>query len=216
MDRFSFLNAAHTDFFAQTYEQYLSNPDSVEPSWRAFFQGFDFGMTTYTEEQAMQQMASYSSNAVASGQVSEKVLKEFNVLKLIDGYRTRGHLFTKTNPVRDRRTYSPTLALENFGLSSSDLETSFDAAKVLGQKPSILKDIIIHLENVYCQSIGVEYMYIRKPEVVQWIQDRLNINDNLPNFNVEQKKNILDKFFDKVECALLGPKLILHILLMQI
>jgi 2-oxoglutarate dehydrogenase E1 component len=198
MDRFSFLNAAHTDFFAQTYEQYLSNPDSVEPSWRAFFQGFDFGMTTYTEEQAMQQMANYSSNAVASGQVSEKVLKEFNVLKLIDGYRTRGHLFTKTNPVRDRRTYSPTLALENFGLTPSDLETSFDAAKVLGQKPSTLKDIIIHLENVYCQSIGVEYMYIRKPEVVQWIQDRLNINDNLPNFNVEQKKNILDKLNEAV------------------
>ncbi len=198
MDRFSFLNAAHTDFFAQTYEQYLSNPDSIEPSWRAFFQGFDFGMTTYTEEQAMQQMANYSSNAVASGQVSEKVLKEFNVLKLIDGYRTRGHLFTKTNPVRDRRTYSPTLALENFGLTPSDLETSFDAAKVLGQKPSTLKDIIIHLENVYCQSIGVEYMYIRKPEVVQWIQDRLNINDNLPNFNVEQKKNILDKLNEAV------------------
>jgi len=198
MDRFSFLNAAHTEFFAQTYEQYISNPDSVEPSWRAFFQGFDFGMTTYTDEQAMQQMASYSSNAVASGQVSEKVLKEFNVLKLIDGYRTRGHLFTKTNPVRERRTYSPTLALENFGLSSSDLETSFDAAKVLGQKSSTLKDIIIHLENVYCQSIGVEYMYIRKPEVVQWIQDRLNINDNLPNFTIEQKKNILDKLNEAV------------------
>ena len=48
--------------------------------------------------------------------VAEKTEKEFNVLQLIDGYRTRGHLFTKTNPVRDRRTYTPTLALENFGL----------------------------------------------------------------------------------------------------
>jgi 2-oxoglutarate dehydrogenase E1 component len=198
MDRFSFLNAAHTEFFAQTYEQYLSNPDSVEPSWRAFFQGFDFGMTTYNEEQAMQQMADYSSHAVSSGQVSEKVLKEFNVLKLIDGYRSRGHLFTKTNPVRDRRTYSPNLAIENFGLSAADMDTVFDAAKILGQKPSTLKNIILHLENVYCQSIGVEYMYIRKPEVVQWIQDRLNINDNLPNFNAEQKKNILDKLNEAV------------------
>jgi 2-oxoglutarate dehydrogenase E1 component len=189
MDRFSFLNAAHTEFFAQTY---------VEPSWRAFFQGFDFGMTTYSEEQAMQQMAEYSSNAISSGQVSEKVLKEFNVLKLIDGYRSRGHLFTKTNPVRDRRVYSPNLAIENFGLSSADMETVFDAAKILGQKPSTLKEIIIHLENVYCQSIGVEYMYIRKPEVVQWIQDRLNINDNLPNFNADQKKNILDKLNEAV------------------
>jgi 2-oxoglutarate dehydrogenase E1 component len=109
MDRFSFLNAAHTEFFAQLYDQYLTSPDSVEPSWRSFFQGFDFGMATYNEENAVEQLANYSSGAVASGQVSEKVLKEFNVLKLIDGYRTRGHLFTKTNPVRDRRTYSPNL-----------------------------------------------------------------------------------------------------------
>jgi 2-oxoglutarate dehydrogenase E1 component len=198
MDRFSFLNAAHTEFFAQLYDQYLDNPDSVEPSWRSFFQGFDFGMATYNEENAVEQMATYSSNSVASGQVSEKVLKEFNVLKLIDGYRTRGHLFTKTNPVRDRRTYSPNLAIENFGLSSADLDTVFDAAKILGHQPATLKEIIRRLENLYCQSIGVEYMYIRKPEVVQWIQDRLNINDNLPNFNVEQKKNILDKLNEAV------------------
>ncbi|MFM2009911.1 MAG: 2-oxoglutarate dehydrogenase component, partial [Bacteroidota bacterium] len=182
----------------QLYDQYLDNPDSVEPSWRSFFQGFDFGMATYNEENAAEQMATYSSNSFASGQVSEKVLKEFNVLKLIDGYRTRGHLFTKTNPVRDRRTYSPNLAIENFGLSAADLDTVFDAAKILGHQPATLKEIIRRLENLYCQSIGVEYMYIRKPEVVQWIQDRLNINDNLPNFNVEQKKNILDKLNEAV------------------
>ncbi len=198
MDRFSFLNAAHTEFFAQLYDQYLDNPDSVEPSWRSFFQGFDFGMATYNEENVVDQMAHYSSSSVASGQVSEKVLKEFNVIKLIDGYRSRGHLFTKTNPVRERRIHAPNLAIENFGLSSADLDTVFDAAKILGHQPATLKEIINRLENIYCQSIGVEYMYIRKPEVVQWIQDRLNVNDNLPSFDVEQKKNILDKLNEAV------------------
>ena len=48
MDRFSFLNAAHTAFFADLYEQYLQNPDSVEASWRSFFQGFDFAQEGYT------------------------------------------------------------------------------------------------------------------------------------------------------------------------
>ena len=198
MARFSFLNAAHTEFFAQLYDQYLDNPDSVEPSWRSFFQGFDFGMATYNEENVIDQMTSFASNSVSNGTVSEKLLKEFNVIKLIDGYRTRGHLFTKTNPVRDRRTYSPNLDIENFGLAAADLETVFDAAKILGKQPTSLKEIIRHLENIYCQSIGVEYMYIRKPEVVQWIQDRLNINENLPHFNVEQKKNILDKLNEAV------------------
>ena len=94
MDRFSFLNAAHSEFFDQLYEQYLTNPDSVEPSWRSFFQGFDFGMATYNDELS-------SENGVIpqqNGQASEKLQKEFNVIRLIDGYRSRGHLFTKTNP----------------------------------------------------------------------------------------------------------------------
>jgi 2-oxoglutarate dehydrogenase E1 component len=198
MDRFSFLNAAHTEFFAQLYDQYLENPDSVEPSWRSFFQGFDFGMTTYNEKNTVSQTSSNASGAMESTSVSEKLQKEFNVLKLIDGYRSRGHLFTKTNPVRDRRTYSPTLAIENFGLTSADLQTVFDAAKVIKIQPCTLQEIIKHLDNIYCQHIGVEYMYIRNPETIEWIQNKIGKNDNLPNFSSDEKKVILSKLNEAV------------------
>mgnify|MGYP006191183663 CR=1 FL=1 len=196
MDRFSFLNAAHTAFFADLYEQYLQNPDSVEPSWRSFFQGFDFAQSNYGSDEVAQQVAYVASGD--TGEISEKMQKEFNVLKLIEGYRTRGHLFTKTNPVRDRRVHGPSLALENFGLSQTDLNTVFDAAKMVNMKPSSLADIIKHLENVYCQSIGVEFMYIRDPKVQDWIKNRLDINDNQPNFSVDQKKHILKKLNEAV------------------
>lgn len=195
MDRFSFLNAAHTAFFADLYEQYLQNPDGVEPSWRSFFQGFDFAQTNYGSQDIAQQI---TNGDFSCDHVAEKTQKEFNVLRLIEGYRTRGHLFTKTNPVRDRRTYSPTLALENFDLSEADLTTVFDAAKIVNMPPSTLADIIKHLERVYCQSIGVEYMYIREPKVLNWIKNRLDINDNQPNFDAEQKKNILGKLNEAV------------------
>ena len=193
MDRFSFLNAAHTEFFAQLYDQYLENPDSVEPSWRSFFQGFDFGMTTYNEENQVEQIANFAATNMDCSLVSDKLQKEFNVLKLIDGYRSRGHLFTKTNPVRERRASSPTLDIENFGLSSADLNTVFDAAMVIHIQPCSLQEIIKHLDTVYCQHIGIEYMYIRKPEVVEWIQKKLGINDNQPKFSLEGKKLILNK-----------------------
>ncbi|RTL12517.1 MAG: 2-oxoglutarate dehydrogenase E1 component [Flavobacteriaceae bacterium] len=196
MDRFSFLNAAHTAFFADLYDQYLQNPDSVEPSWRSFFQGFDFAQANYGSDEVAQQIAYVASGD--SGEISEKMQKEFNVLKLIEGYRTRGHLFTKTNPVRDRRVHGPSLALENFGLSQADLNTVFDAAKMVNMKPSSLADIIKHLENVYCQSIGVEFMYIRDPKVQEWIKNRLDINDNQPSFSTDQKKHILKKLNEAV------------------
>ncbi len=193
MDRFSFLNAAHTEFFAQLYDQYLENPDSVEPSWRSFFKGFYFGMTTYNEENPVAQLANFASTNTDVSLVSDKLQKEFNVLKLIDGYRTRGHLFTKTNPVRARRTVSPTLDIVNFGLSSSDLNTVFDAAKAINIQPCTLQEIITHLDTIYCQHIGIEYMYIRKPEVVEWIQKKLGVNDNQPKFSNDEKKAILNK-----------------------
>jgi 2-oxoglutarate dehydrogenase E1 component len=187
MDKYSFLNAAHTAYFAELYDQYLQQPDSVEPSWRAFFQGFDFGMENSGTGTVETQVGE------AQIEVPEQVQKEFRVVKLIDGYRTRGHLFTKTNPVRDRRKYTPTLDIENFGLSQGDLSTVFNAGEIMGIGPSSLKIIIQHLQNIYCDSIGIEYMYIRNPEKLNWIQQRLNINDNHPKFSIEQKKHILKK-----------------------
>ena len=181
MDKYSFLNAAHTAHFAELYDQYLINPDSVEPSWRAFFQGFDFGM----EQQA-------------DVEIPEDVLKEFRVVKLIDAYRGSGHLFTKTNPVRRRRQYSPTLDIKNFGLDQDDLTTVFSAGDIIGIGAASLADIIIHLERIYCESIGMEYMYIRHPERVNWIQKWINKNGNHPNFNNDQKKQILKKLNEAV------------------
>ena len=182
MDKFSFLNSAHTAYFAELYDQYLQNPDAVEPSWRAFFQGFDFGME-HGEWPA----------EVTAVEVPESVKKEFQVVKLIEGYRTRGHLFTKTNPVRNRRTYSPDLAVENFGLSQDDLSTVFNAGSIVGIGPSTLTTIIEHLQRTYCDSIGVEYMYVRNVEKKDWIKNRLHQNQNHPNFSTQQKKEILNK-----------------------
>ena len=199
MDKYSFLNAAHTAFFAELYDKYTKSPDSIEPSWRAFFQGFDFGLESSLDELDVATLA--SGNASLNGAqvvVPESLQKEFQVIQLIDGYRSRGHLFTKTNPVRERRQYAPTLAVENFGLSQADLETVFDAGSIIGIGASPLKRIIAHLERIYCDAIGVEYMYIRTPERIQWIQDWLNVNDNHPNFSVDEKKNILRKLNEAV------------------
>ena len=177
MDKYSFLGAVHSNMIEMMYDQYIQNPDSVDEGWRSFFQGFDFAKEVYSEED----------------EVPETFKKEFRVINLINAYRTRGHLFTKTNPVRERRKYTPTLAIEHFDLEEADLEIIFQAGSTVGIGPATLQEIITHLEQVYCQSIGVEYMYIRQPEEVEWIKNRLHQNNNTPKFNVDQKKHILHK-----------------------
>ena len=182
MDRFSFLGSVHAEFIDQQYQRYLKDPDTTEPSWRAFFQGYDFAREVYSEED------------LEGAGLPAEVIKEFHVLNLIQGYRSRGHLFTKTNPVRERREYEPTLTLENFGLSNEDLDIEFNAATELGASGArTLRKIVEHLEAIYCQSTGVEYNYIRDPERRTWIKHWIHKNDNQPVLSIEEKKWILHK-----------------------
>jgi 2-oxoglutarate dehydrogenase E1 component len=190
MDKYSFLNAVHPSYIAELYDTYLKTPDKIEPSWRAFFQGYDFGSENLGLNVEIEENISES--------LSESLSKEFQVVKLIDSYRTRGHLFTKTNPVRARRKYAPSLEIENFGLSENDLDTVFNAGEILSIGRQTLREIRKHLEAIYCNSIGVEYIYIRQPEEIAWIQSKLNINDNQPKFSSDEKKYILRKLNEAV------------------
>ncbi len=175
-DNLTFLGAAHSQVIEELYQQYKINPESVDFGWRKFFEGFDFHQTDYNSEQAV---------------VPEQMHKEFKVINLINGYRFRGHLFTKTNPVRNRRTYTPTLDIENFGLAQADLDTVFQAGEVIGIGPAPLSKIIQQLTRIYCQSIGVEYMYIRDPKRVKWLQDRIETKEQ-STFSPEQKIKLHD------------------------
>lgn len=174
MDKHSYLSNADGAVIEDYYQRYINNPESVSEGWRKFFEGFEFARKNYDTD------------------VPENFNKEFKVLDLINGYRSRGHLFTKTNPVRARRTYRPTLDIENYGLEKADLETVFQAGNEIGIGPSKLKDIINHLEQTYCDSIGIEYMYIRKPEEVAWIREKLELK-NRPKYSEKEKKHILHK-----------------------
>lgn len=182
MDSFSFLSNTDTNSIDSLYNQYKKDPSSVDISWARFFEGFDFQKSVY---------AVLPGGDAISGAGAEALQKEFKVINLINGYRQRGHLFTKTNPVRERRKYSPSLDIENFGLSAADLETTFHAGTEVGLGDAKLKDIIAHLDNSYCQSIGVEYQYIRDPERVSWLREKIEAVKK-PVFSAEEKKAIFE------------------------
>ncbi|MAY84162.1 MAG: 2-oxoglutarate dehydrogenase E1 component [Flavobacteriales bacterium] len=186
MDKFSYLSNADVSAVEELYQKYLEDPSSVEEGWARFFEGFEFARENFEE-------AVKVNTSPAVFEAGLDFDKEFKVLSLINGYRTRGHLFTKTNPVRDRRKYSPTLDIENFGLTEGDLNKKFKAGNEIGLEEATLADIVDHLKETYCNSIGVEYRYIRKPDKVQWLQEKLEGNRNRPTFSNDEKKHMLHK-----------------------
>jgi len=187
MDTFSYLAASDPATLDNLYQQFQENPASVDSSWAAFFEGVDFATKNYPQKPQS-----------GNGEIPENVSREFKVINLINGYRSRGHLFTRTNPVRERRKYTPTLEIQNFGLSAADLETVYQAGTLIGIGPSKLSAIIKHLEDTYCQSIGVEYMYIRNTEVVEWMQKKMEGSRGRTEYSKEEKKAIFQRLNDAV------------------
>ncbi len=176
MDKVSYVGNADVNAIDHLYKMYLQDPESVDIGWQKFFEGFDFARTNFEDQ----------------GAVPENFQKEFKVINLIAGYRSRGHLFTKTNPVRDRRTYAPTLAIENFGLSESDLDTVFLAGEQIGIGAAKLSEIISHLEATYCDAIGIEYMYMRQPVKIEWFKNSIELK-NRPQYDAARKLDIYKK-----------------------
>lgn len=172
MAKQSFLGNLDISAIDEMFQLYKTQPEEVSSDWRNFFEGFEFAQQHYP---------------VKPSKSSDFNDKEFKVINLIQAYRKRGHLFTKTNPVRTRRKYFPTLDLENFGLSSSDLKSNFHAGNEIGLGVCSLETIISHLEQTYCSSIGVEYVFIREENIVSWLQQKMESSKNTMEFSSEEK-----------------------------
>ncbi|MFY7993740.1 MAG: 2-oxoglutarate dehydrogenase E1 component [Bacteriovoracaceae bacterium] len=185
---FSYLSSSDNAFIDGLYQSYQKNPDSVEESWKMFFRGVDFALAK-------------PEAAEVSGSPTTQLgnwAKELKVYNLISGYRARGHLLSKTNPIRERKNRFPHLDLSDFGLTDSDLNEKFAIGESIGKGNATLKEIIEHLKNIYCESIGVEFTHINDTEILHWFQTKYESGAADKKFNIEKKKRILSKLNEAV------------------
>lgn len=185
MSDFSFISNAHPAYIEQLYDQFQQNPDSLDASWRAFFQGFDFA-------QADNGISAAASAAVAD---TEQMVKELRVLALIKAFRDRGHLLSTTNPLKPRRDRKPMLDLEHFGLSDADLDRVFFAGHEIGLKDASLRQIIARMKEVYAGNIGFEYHQIADRIKRRWLRTRIEASrpDQQYGISLDKKRRILEK-----------------------
>jgi 2-oxoglutarate dehydrogenase E1 component len=182
--------AANSAVIEAAYDSWLQNPDSVDPTWRAFFQGFSLGSNGATPAAALESAVAGDAPAAATAPIIDS-LKQSRVHNLIFAYRTLGHLEAHLDPLGEPPGPHPKLALAHFDLSDADLDTSFDLGTYLGGGQMKLRDILIALETTYCDHIGVEYTHIQDVEVRQWLQEKMEATRNQPDFSKAEKVRIL-------------------------
>ena len=201
MDQFSYIANADTAAISDLYESYLQDPNSVDISWQNFFKGFDFhaafnGSNGVSNGQAKDtNVASPTTSAKVD---SSMIQKEMAVISLIKAFRSRGHLLAKTNPIRERKDRRPRLDLKDYALSDADLDTDFQAGIFLGIGAVSLRKILESLNKIYSGSIGFEYMYIREPEVKEWLRAKIEKEALAFAPSIDEKKQILEKLNEAV------------------
>ena len=187
MKDFSYITNSHPAYIEGLYNDFVHDPESVDPELRKFFEGFDFAFSNAVNGSAVAP-AETQGQAVDTTQLA----KEFAVYHLILAYRRKGHLVAKTNPIRERKNRGANLDLKYFGLSDADLGQSFIAGQFVGMPNATLQQILDKLQKVYTGHVGIQYQYITRQDRLDWIQNEVETTLQQP-IPLEKKRRILDK-----------------------
>jgi len=202
----SALGGANTPWLETQYERYLADPNSVEESWREWFESLpkvrdnarEVPLSEIREEFRRITGNGARPNGAATagaGMVSAAhEQKQIFVTQLVNAYRVRGHQLAKTDPLgRETTAAVREVRLHENGLSDDDLDTVFQTPSLRGIEQASLRDIVAHLERCYCGPIGYEYMYIDYTPQKEWLQQRIESVASSPQLNPETRKWILQR-----------------------
>jgi 2-oxoglutarate dehydrogenase E1 component len=154
------------------YRRWRDDPQSVDPSWRYFFEGFELG-------------------GARAALPAADTHCQTGIVRLIDAYRDLGHFLAHLDPLSDERVTHPLLDLAEFDLDEADLDRTFDTSHFVGLPQATLRELLAALRETYCRTIGVEYMHIQDTRIRRWLQERMEPRRNQPNFSRAKKLAIL-------------------------
>ncbi len=184
MKDFSYITNSHPAYIESLYNQFVKDPASVDPDLKKFFEGFDFAVSSG--------QAGQNAAAGPASPATTDWLKEIGVYRMILGYRNKGHLLAKTNPIRTRKDRGANLELPFFGLAEADLENTYQAGSLIGLGATSLRNILAHLQNVYANHVGIEFKYISDQTKVDWLTTEMEKKFASP-ISLDKKKRILEK-----------------------
>jgi 2-oxoglutarate dehydrogenase E1 component len=159
---------ANLELIDQNYQRWQQDPASVDPSWAAFFEGFELGNLPQKNGAA----------AAAARPVTRESPLQTRIDGLVYAYRTLGHTVARVNPLADKRPENPLLSLRELGFSEKDLDLRLSSKFFLDNQEMTLREMIARLTKIYADTIGAEFMHIQNPRIRNWVLHRLESRPN--------------------------------------
>ncbi len=214
LEQTGFLYGGNSSFIEELFARYLSDPASVEPSWRGYFDGLETeDRSLFNQAQAALQprpsgAAQPHSSALGepanlnrplpSGSLDDEATKSLirdhlRIIMLIRAYRVRGHLMAKLDPLKLGGTpHHPELDYHSYGFTDADLDREFYLDFVLGLETATLAQVMDVLQKTYSSTVGIEFLHIQDADQKSWLQQRIESAGGMFDTNAEEKRAILE------------------------
>ncbi len=188
MKDFQYITNSSPAYIESLYQDYVKNPESIDSDMRKFFDGFDFAVSNANGGSTI------SAAPTVNGKPATDIdwMKEIRAYRLILGYRNKGHLLAKTNPIRKRKDRGANIELEFYGFTEADLDSTYYAGNLLGLGPTTLRNIQAYLEKCYANHVGIEFKYISDQKKVDFLTTAMEKNFQQP-LSLEKRRRILEK-----------------------
>jgi 2-oxoglutarate dehydrogenase E1 component len=198
MDKYTYIANSDGAYIEDLYNSYKQDSTSVDEGWQKFFEGYDFSQKYPVNGNGHSNGAANGKAAVAPKVDASSIRKEMEVVHLIRGFRSRGHLLATTNPIQKRKDRQPQLDISDFNLGPEDLDSVFEAGVEVFGRPASLREIVDSLKTIYTKNIGFEYLYIRDREQKAWLRKKIEKEALNMTFSTDEKKHILSKLNEAV------------------
>ena len=202
----SYLFGGNAPYVEELYESYLHDPSSVEDHWRDYFDNVKqvpaVDGSSRTDIAHGPIVASFAERAkqgpirtISDSADSEMGRKRVAVQQLIAAYRNVGNRWANLDPLkRSERQDIPELDPAFYGFTDGDMDIVFNTSNTFfGKNEMTLRDLLQALRETYCGTIGAEFMFIADQKIKKWWQEKLESIRSTPQFNVDQKRQILDR-----------------------
>src|SRR5215472_15563956 len=175
-------------FVEELHSLYQRSPQAVDASWRAFFESTD------SRDARTNGVAAVSP---ATAAVHDAAVQQGRVYQLLEAYRVRGHLFANLDPLGNPPEAPRELDLESFDLGPADLDTTFPTVGMAGLgERATLRQIVAHLTETYCRTIGVEFTHVEDPEARKWLETEMEASRNRAALSRKEVLRVLKKLTD--------------------
>ncbi|EIQ94517.1 oxoglutarate dehydrogenase (succinyl-transferring), E1 component, partial [Yersinia pestis PY-03] len=196
----SYLAGANQSYIEQLYEDFLTDPGSVDDSWRSIFQqlpttGVKPDQLHSQTREYFRRLAKDSTRYNSSINDPDIDAKQVKVLQLINAFRFRGHQHANLDPLGLWKQESvPDLDPSYHNLTEADFQNTFNVGSfAIGKETMKLADLYAALKQTYCGSVGAEYMHITNTEEKRWIQQRIESVVGKPTFSDAEKRRFLSE-----------------------